>query len=56
MFRAAVPKASVHEDADTFLSENKIGTAGELLLPPPTQDSVRAENLDQAKLGCLVAL
>ena len=37
-------------------SKDEVGLAGQLLIPSPAGDAVRAEQLDQAQLGILVAL
>jgi hypothetical protein len=51
-----VPKAAVHEDADTLFPENKIGIPGQFLFSPPATDPVCPQYFNETQLGRLVAV
>ena len=54
--RTPVPKTAVHEDADMHFAENEVWLTEQLLLSPPTNDSMRPECLNQAQLCRFVAV
>ena len=55
MLRTPVPKASVNEDDDALLTEQKIGFAVQVLIPAPTLDTAFTKNSHQLQLGRFVA-
>jgi hypothetical protein len=53
---ATVPEATIHEHGKPLLAENKIGLAGQRLLPTPARDAVGAENGGEFEFRVFVAV
>ena len=52
---ATVPEAPVHEDRDLFATENKVWSARQRLVPPPTNHSMVPEQSKHPAFGAQVA-
>jgi hypothetical protein len=51
-----MPETSVNENRHPPFSKNKIRFPEDWLLAPPAGNTVRAENVDESKFGCLIAV
>jgi hypothetical protein len=56
VFRAAVPKAAVHENGDSEAGKGEVGLAKVCLVPAPTGDPMQAENFNQGEFGIFVSM
>jgi hypothetical protein len=52
---AAVPKASIYEDSQTFLAKHEIGLTGQVLIATPAGNAIHPEDRNEFKFGGPIA-